>query len=113
MKKSVPEIAAFQWLESQKAILNGLKALSSDRWMGVDYASFIADPDGAMTDIASFCGLESTAKTVVTTSMPLSSSTVSQPAPEKWRRYEAVMEPLFPALKAMNEDIAAFCSQSD
>ncbi len=83
---SLAEIAAFQWREANETILRDLPA---GRHISLTYEVFIADPRTALRQLCEFCGVSMGPALEYLTGLPLSASTISVPAPDKWRRYEA------------------------
>ena len=94
---SLAEIAAFQWREANEAILHDVPP---DRAITVTYEYLVADPRGALSRLCDFCGIGMGPALENLTDMPLSASTISPPAKDKWRRFEAeilTQAPLFAA----------------
>ena len=111
--KSIAEIAAFQWSASNVAIMDGLSALGADRFTTLDYSSLTRDPAAALTHLNQVLGFEFTAPAIQPGTLPLSRTTVSAPNPEKWRRHEAEIEALWPALSQTQTEIEAFCASAN
>jgi len=104
------EIAAFQWAETNRVVLDDLNALPSARWTALNYADFLADPHAQTQRLCSFAGVAYDARLARRTSrsLPLSRHTHTPPAAEKWRRNEAaitrvlpVVEPIFARLRGL------------
>jgi hypothetical protein len=94
---SLAEIAAFQWREANEAIL---RDLPRERSIILSYESLIADPRQALRRLCGFCGIGMGPVLKNLVNMPLSASTVSAPAKDKWRRFETeilAQTPLFAA----------------
>jgi len=83
---SLAEIAAFQWREANEAIL---RDLPPDRSISLSYESLVADPRHTLRRLCDFCGIRMGPALENLEDMPLSASTVSAPAANKWRRFEA------------------------
>ena len=83
---SLAEIAAFQWRETNEAILRDMPATRS---IALDYDDLIANPHAALRRLCDFCGVNMGAALENLTDLPLSASTVSAPAKDKWRRFES------------------------
>ena len=97
---SSAEIAAFQWAAANDAILD---TLPDGRWTGLNYDDFIADPRGTLRRLCDFCSVAMGPALENLASLPLSASTVSAPAADKWRRFEAeilALTPIFAATEA-------------
>ena len=97
---SLAQIAAFQWREANDAIL---RDLPPGRHISVAYETLIADPRATLRRLCDFCRVAMGPALEHLTSLPLSASTISTPAPDKWRRHEAeilALEPQFAATEA-------------
>lgn len=108
--KSLAEIAAFQWLACNEAIMGGLAGLPRKRWTSLSYKQFTADPGAAISRMSTELGVGAAPPAFRIGQMALSRSTVSRPDPEKWRRFEGEMSAVFPELSAMQDRIDRFCS---
>ncbi len=96
---SLAKIAAFQWREANEIILRNMP---SDRAIALTYEDLVADPRGALSRLCDFCGIGMGPALENLIDMPLSASTVSAPAKDKWRRFEAeilAQAPLFAAIE--------------
>lgn len=97
---SLAGIAAFQWREANEAIL---RDLPPGRAVSVSYEDFIADPRVVLQQLCGFCGAAVGPALERFDSLPLSASTITPPAPDKWRRLETdilALEPYFAATEA-------------
>ena len=106
--KSLADIAAFQWAESNIAIMEGLEGLPHERWVSIDYSDFITHPLITLERIARDTGFELGDTSPFRSELPLSRTTVSLPDPHKWKRHEKEIEKLWPQLKRVNSRIDAF-----
>ncbi len=102
--KSVADIAAFQWRTSNLIILKALQSMPSNRWLPVSYASLLNAPGKTLQRICKFAGVryDTALQQFSSSSLPLSSTTVSPPDPEKWRKHEAEIGRVLPS----TEDVA-------
>jgi len=102
---SVAAIAAEQWAVSNTAILDALEALPRERWLDIDYAELTGDPHGAYERLASWAELTVDARATGSfeRGLPLSSFTLSLPARDKWKRYQADIEAVLPRVAATSE----------
>jgi Flp pilus assembly protein TadD len=98
--RSVEEIAAFQWESANRIILNDLEMLDPKRWMSIDYASFLADPEGAVMRILDFAMVspDPALMEYLRAPLPRSRYTQTAPAAEKWRFNEAEVERVLPSV---------------
>jgi len=100
--KSLGEIAAFQWETTNRIALDDLAALPASQRLAVNYADFLADTRAAVQRICEFAGIEFDAalRQRVGAPLPLSRHTHTRPAPEKWRKHAALIEPALEGLEA-------------
>lgn len=108
--KSLAEIAAFQWSASNRIITEELTLLPVERWTTVAYEEMVADPQTALTSICRFADIDADNLRVRSGELPLSRTTITPPAADKWKKHEAEIEALMPSLSATTGQIARFCS---
>lgn len=108
--RPLPEIAAYQWRVTNETVMDDLSALPADRRHVVRYSDFVADPAAVTRGIADFAGIQFDPALAQRTAGPLPDSrhTLSSPAPEKWRKNAAEIEPLLPSLKPTLDRLRAF-----
>jgi hypothetical protein len=88
--KPIEEIAAHQWTEGMRIMLDDLQSLDPGSWCAASYEALIADPQREIERLCAFAGLGWDRR--LTVPLPLSGSTLTAPAPDKWRRNEAELE---------------------
>jgi len=103
---NMPQVAAHQWAITTETLLNDLEQLDPARVEVVDYRTFLSSPQAEMERIAEAVGLSWDRKLGPT--LPLSKTTVSQPASEKWRRIEPVIEAIWPIVERANQRAREF-----
>lgn len=108
--KSLAEIAAFQWSASNRIIMEALSSLPVERWTSVTYEALVADPQSALTGICQFANIEADQVQVHSGELPLSRTTISRPATDKWKVHETEIEALMPSLADTLQRIETFCS---
>lgn len=108
--KPLPEIAGYQWATTNQTIMDDLSALPADRRHVVRYADFVADPAAVMRGICDFADLEFDAALAERTGgkLPESRHTLTPPAPDKWKKNAAEIEPLLAGLKPIRDRLAGF-----
>ena len=95
--KPLPEIVAGQWDSAMRVMLDDLEALPGERVSSIRFDRFVADP-GA--EISRLCEpLDIHWDVDLSGQLPPSRHTLTAPAPDKWTRHAAVIEPLLPALQ--------------
>lgn len=107
--KSLAEIAAFQWCETNRIVLDDLGALPRDRWCALSYDALVSDPAAAMQKICAFAGVTAPA-VPADGELPLSRTTLTPPDNNKWRRHAKALAELEPALRETEAVIAAAVS---
>jgi LPS sulfotransferase NodH len=116
--RPLEEIAAFQWQRANEIVLEDLLARPRERWMAVGYADLLRDPAATVRRICDFAGLEFDAALESRTggTLPPSRHTLTAPAAEKWRRNEAEVLRVLPALEGTwrrLESLGAITPRSD
>ncbi len=108
--KPLAEIAAHQWAETNRTILDDLSALPAERRHVVRYADFVADPAAVVRGIADFAGIEMDEALRERTgkALPNSRYTLTAPAPDKWKKNAVEIEGILPGLKPLLERLEAF-----
>lgn len=94
--RSLAEIATFQWLAANDAILQSLLELDRARWLPVRYRDLLDDTAATIRKIARFAGLpfEGPLLERASAPLPLSRATVSAPDRNKWRHHAEAIEAL-------------------
>ena len=96
--RSLQEIVAAQWDTTTRTLLDDLEALPPGRCHVARYDAMLANP---ADEVARLCNaLELDWDRPLNEALPLSRYTVSQPAPEKWRRHEDLIEEVLPSMQA-------------
>ncbi|MDJ0759010.1 MAG: sulfotransferase [Woeseiaceae bacterium] len=107
--KSLPEIAAFQWAETNRIVLDDLQALDRDRWCAVSYTELVEDPGATFERVCRFSGVD-TPQFPAGGSLPLSRTTLTAPDPDKWRRHATELDALATLLDETEAMIASAVS---
>lgn len=90
--KSLAEIAAFQWAQSNQTILEQLYTLPQSRWTSLSYQQFIANPEQQMAKLSKFANLKTNSNGLDLTK--LSKSTLAPPDENKWKAHQDEIVPL-------------------
>ena len=108
--RPLDEIAAFQWDTANRIIMDDLAKLDPKRWISVDYASFVADPEGAVRRIFDFAHIPVGPDLTGYLRRPLPHSRYTQTAPaeEKWRLNQLEVERALPSVLACWERLRAW-----
>lgn len=108
--KPLPEVAAYQWSETNRVILDDLEALPADRRHVVRYDDFVADPARVIRDVAAFADIafDPALQERTAGQLPNSRYTLEAPKPDKWKKNAAEIEPLIPGLEALRARLRAF-----
>lgn len=102
------EVIARQWAMTMDILLDDLAALPENRVVALDYDAFLADPPAAIERLAQ--RLDLAWDQSLGTELPLSVTTVSRPAADKWRRHEAAIERIWPIVEAADARARAFAT---
>lgn len=95
--KPLHELVAFQWRTTINRMLDALEQMPADRWCAIDYATLLRSPAAELRSVAAWLGLAMDRDPPA--DLPLSRHTLTTPAPGKWRKHAAVIEPLLPELQ--------------
>jgi hypothetical protein len=80
--------------------MDDLAKLDATRWISLDYASFVADPEQAVARILNFAQIpiDPNLSEYLRRPLPNSRYTQTAPAEEKWRINEAEVERVLPSV---------------
>ena len=102
----LPVVVAHQWAITTELLLDDLAKLPRKRVRALDQSAFLAAPQPAMEELAGGLGLGWDRALVA--ALPLSRTTLSRPAPGKWRRFESHIEPVWPIVEQADARARAF-----
>lgn len=100
------EVIARQWAITMDILIDDLAALPANRVVALDYDAFLANPAVTIEQLAHRLDLEWDQP--LGADLPLSVTTVSKPAADKWRRHEAAIERVWPIVEAADARARAF-----
>lgn len=103
--KSLAEIAAFQWAETNRILLQDLSKLDRRRWFAVGYDALVARPAETLAAIGEFAGIPVAAAILDQDVLPLSRTALSAPDPDKWRKHETAINAVLPQVAATERAI--------
>ena len=100
--RSLQEIAAWQWQQTNTIVLDDLQRLPSERWTVLEYASLIRDPAAEVARVCKFLRLPVDAELAqrLSTPLPPSRYTLTAPATDKWKSNEADIVKVLPMVEA-------------
>lgn len=104
--KPLQEIVARQWAATTDMLIDDLSRLPRERVVLADHAGFLADPQATMVRLTGELGLDWDLK--LPAELPLSKMTYSQPAPDKWRQIEHVIDAVWPIVEPADARARAF-----
>ena len=107
--KSLFDIAAFQWSRSNARILDDLADVEPARRRAMSYEQLLEDAPAALAQVAEFAGVAS--DQTGHRDLPLSRTTVSPPALDKWRRVEGEVTALADTIDPIEERIESAVRQ--
>jgi uncharacterized protein (TIGR03032 family) len=96
--KPLAEIVARQWSACTRALLDDLDALDPERWCVTSYDRLVVEPQTEIERLCAFLGLRW--DQTLHPPLPASRHTLSSPAPDKWKRNAAELEPVMPLIAA-------------
>lgn len=95
--KPLHEVVAAQWQTTTECLLDALESLQPEQWCAMDYAALLDQPKRELGELCAALDIASDDGQFGDT-LPLSRYTLTQPAPDKWRKHAAVIEPMLPQL---------------
>lgn len=104
----LPNIAAAQWRETVRTILDDLSALPAERVRAIRYGDLVADPQHVLSHACAAFGIEWDQE--LTSNLPLSPTVVSAPHADKWRRHEAEISDTWPVVAEQAARVEVFVS---
>jgi hypothetical protein len=105
--KSLAEIAAFQWSQSNRILADELRSLPRDRWKVISYEDLVHDPAAVQMQLCQFIDPAIQPTPIGAGMLPLSRTTLSPPHPDKWKKHRAEIEALMPSLQSTIRLLAA------
>lgn len=107
--RPLPEVVAHQWATTTNILLDDLDQLPSERVRKIAHSEFIAAPQRSVETLTR--SLDLGWDRVLGERLPLSTTTVSQPDADKWRRLETLIEPVLPIVEGADARARAFLSR--
>ena len=107
---SIDVCAAFQWREALRVAFADVQALPAEHVAIVTYDELTRAPASVVRRLAALADidLESVARFAEHEKLPISTHTISTPAPEKWQRHARRMKPFLPELEALFAEVSAW-----
>ncbi len=104
--KPLVEIAAHQWQQANQIMLDDLEKLPPSQWCLVDFDRMVADGEGTIRRLCELAGLPPDERLFTATrgELPLSSTTVSPPDPNKWKKDPAILS-VMPRMRDLQDKI--------
>jgi hypothetical protein len=95
--KPLQHVVAAQWNTTCRLLVDDLEHMPPGSWTAVSYEAFVAQPEAEVRRLCDFNSLpwDRTLPQV----LPLSSYTVSAPDPDKWQRYAAFIDEVWPLVR--------------
>ena len=102
----LPVVVAHQWSTTTELLLDDLQKIPRERVTAVDQDAFLAAPQRTMESLASALGL--CWDRPLGSTLPLSRTTLTPPAPDKWRRHEPIIQSVWPIVERADARARAF-----
>jgi hypothetical protein len=99
--RPLEETAAFQWDSANRIVLDDLATLPRERWTVLTYEALCREPGATISSLCEFAGIDfdSTLAQHVARPLPVSRYALTPPAPEKWRKNQALIERVLPSIQ--------------
>jgi hypothetical protein len=107
--RPLPEIVAHQWATTTNILLDDLERLPRERVRAISHADFVGTPQDSTEALARSLDLGWDRQ--LSEKLPLSTTTLSRPDPEKWRRLEPLIDPVLPIVEAADARARRFLTQ--
>lgn len=104
------EIVALQWLSTMETLLDDLSRIAPANLVMADYRAIVDAPAQAITALCSRLSLDWDRP--LGEALPLSGTTVTAPAADKWRRHEALIERIWPIVAATEARARALVAEA-
>lgn len=100
--RQLPDIAAWQWQQTNTIVMDDLQSLPRDQWTVLQYADLVHEPAATIGKLCEFLRLPVDSALAQRLSVPLPASryTLTAPAADKWRSNEAEIATVLPAVQA-------------
>jgi hypothetical protein len=102
----LPVVVARQWAITTETLLDDLERIPRERVRALDHGEFLAAPQPAMERLAASLDLGWDRR--LGDALPLSRTTLSKPAADKWRRFEGHIEAVRPVVANADARARAF-----
>jgi hypothetical protein len=109
--RSLAEIAAFQWQQSNETIMRHLSQLPAEKYCRVSYESLLGNSESEINRLMDFAGIPPQGANHGQFADQLSNTTLTQPAADKWQKHSAEIDPLLGALESTCREIQQFGDQ--
>lgn len=106
---SPAEVAAFQWSQTYKILVDDFKQIPKCRRFCITYDELVGNTKEELLRVLDICGLQADHQFLdyIDQGLPESQSTLTSPSPEKWRKNEAAMAKVMPGLERQWEHLLA------
>ena len=105
IEKPLEEVCAFQWINSNKAILDGLKSIEEERKYTVSYEELTHDTYITMRRICSFIHIPFSTELRKISKKPLMVNFVTKPQEDKWKTNKELIERIYPLIVPMMKEL--------
>lgn len=109
--KPLEEVVASQWSAATRYLLDDLERLPADRWCIARYDALVANPQEEIERICRFVGIDWDRQ--LTAPLPLSKTTLTAPAEEKWRKNERELSRALPLVRDVEERARALFASGE
>jgi len=107
----LPEIAARQWATTTDILVGDLMQIGPARVLAIDYEDVSNDPQATLLGLTSRLGLQWDVQ--LGSALPLSQYTYEPPLPDKWRKFEAEIETVWPLVETADAKARALLKAAD
>jgi len=104
-ERSVEDIAAFQWAESNKAAMTSLNKIESKRKYILKYEDLIENPEKSIKEMANFIGIPPCSGLKKFSKKLPEVNYISKPDKEKWKKNIDLIEKTYPVIEPVMKEM--------
>lgn len=100
-EKSLEEVCAYQWVESNKAAIEGLEKIDESRKLGISYEDLSDNTSKVIQNVCSFAGIPYDGIVKKLSEKPPVVNTFSKPSKDKWKKNEHLIKNTYSMINPM------------
>ena len=105
VNKPLEEVCAFQWINSNKSAIEGLKEIEEKRKLSISYEELTEDSYSTVKKICDFIGIPFSRDLRKISSNPPKVNYVSKPKRDKWKKNAHLIENIYPQIESTMKEL--------